>query len=187
MMRTVLVGGICLGLAACTAAPMAPLAEEINADAALGRTIERDTSAPVQTDSLVYHLSGEAPWYQVAIPFRYRNDTGRTISIINCHGGLNVGLEKRVGDGWEMFYQPILLMCLSAPITIAPGVIFGDTAMIHGAIPGHNSAPEFGSGELDGEYRLVWSNLVHDYNHQAVSGTPVGPLRSNSFLLVAPE
>lgn len=181
------VGGLWVLLTACTSAPMAPLSEAIHTDEALGRTIVRDTSAPVQTDSLVYHLVGEDPWYGVDIPFRYRNDTGKAISIINCHGGLNIGLEKRVGDDWETFYQPVLLMCLSPPMVIERGVIHGDTAAIHGALPGFNAGPEFGSSELDGEYRLVWGNLVHEYDHDAVSGTAVGPLRSNPFLLVSPR
>jgi hypothetical protein len=171
---------------ACGSVPLAPLEEPIGEDSALGRTIVRDTSAPVQTDSLVYHLSGDTPWYGVGIPFRYRNDTGLTISVINCHRGLAIGLEKRVEDRWEKYFEPVLMMCLSAPMIIQSGAIFSDTARIYGAVPGHNSAPEFGSSDLDGEYRLVWSNLVHDYDHQSVTGKPVGPLRSNPFLLVAP-
>jgi hypothetical protein len=177
----------CLAVAGCGNSLLAPLEHDILSDAALDRTIERDTSAPVQTDSLVHHLTRQAPWYSVEIPFRYRNDTGRTISIVNCQGGLNIGLEKRVGAEWQTFYQPVLLMCLSPPIHIAPGETFARAARIMGAIPGHDAGPEFASSDLDGEYRLVWSNLVHDYRDTGQSfGQPVGPLRSNPFLLVAP-
>lgn len=188
MIRSGWLGIGCVALAACAGTPVDPLEHDIVSDEALDRVIERDQEAPVQTDSLVYHVAGESPWYSVDIPFKYRNDTGRTISIVNCHGGLNIALEKRVGDAWVRFYQPILLMCLSAPITIAPGATFSSTAAIHGAIPGFNAGPEFGSTDLDGEYRLVWHNLVHDYDERKQGfGEPVGPLRSNPFLLVVPS
>jgi hypothetical protein len=177
----------CLAVAGCGNSLLAPLEHDILSDAALDRTIERDTGAPVQTDSLVHHLRDQRPWYSVEIPFRYRNDTGRTISIVNCQGGLNIGLEKRVGDEWRTFYQPVLLMCLSAPINIAPGETFARAAQIIGALPDRGGAPEFGSDDLDGEYRLVWASLVHDYRDTGQSfGQPVGPFRSNPFLLVTP-
>jgi hypothetical protein len=167
---------------------LAPL-DGIGSDGALGRTIERDTTAPVQTDSLVQHLTRQGPQsYSVDIPFRFRNDTGKTISVVNCHGGLNMTLEKRIDGAWETFYQPELLMCLSPPIQIAPGQIYQDQFGIYGTVPGTNAWPQFASAELDGEYRLVWGNLVHDYDpNQSGFGSTVGPLRSNPFLLVAPE
>jgi hypothetical protein len=176
-------------LVACTAPPPGPAGDGVMQESALGRTIERDPAASVQTERLVYHLQGEAPMYRADIPFTYRNDTGREISIVHCRGGLNMGLEKRVapGEDWETFYEPALLMCLSPPLVIPPGEVFRDTARIHGALPGHDAAPEFGSADLEGEYRLAWGNLVHDYDHEAVGGEPVGPLRSNPFLLVAPR
>lgn len=186
-MRGLATLAVCGGLAACAGNAVASLDHEIDSDAALDRTIERDHTAPVQTDSLVHHFTEQAPWFSVDIPFRYRNDTGRTISIVNCQGGLNTALEKRVGNAWTMFYRPVLLMCLSPPIEIAPGEVFAGTAAVMGAIPGSNAGPEFASDSLDGEYRLVWDNLVHDYrDHGGDFGQPVGPLRSNPFLLVAP-
>jgi hypothetical protein len=179
---------VSLVMAACTAPPVAPLDHDVHVDSALGRTIQRDASAPVQTDSLVYHLVEHGPLtYGVDIHFRYRNDTGRTVSIVNCRGGLNIGLEKRTSDGWETFYQAVLLMCLSAPIQIPAGAIYMDTARILGVLPGHNAGPEFATDDLDGEYRLVWGNLVHGYDTDRPGfGDAVGPLRSNPFLLVRP-
>jgi hypothetical protein len=176
----------CLVVAACTAPPVAPLDHDVHADSALGRTIERDASAPVQTDSLVYHLDdagGDA--YAVDIPFRYLNDTGRTVSIVNCRGGLAIMLEKRGPDGWTVFYRSALLMCLSPPIQIPAGAVYRDTARIYGVLPGRNAEPAFASDDLDGEYRLVWGNLVHGYDPDRPGfGDAIGPLRSNPFLLV---
>lgn len=187
MSRWIAGAALCLLAGACQDNPLAPLGleEDILTDAALGRTIERDTDAPLQTDSLVYHLEGGGEWRSVTIPFRYRNDTGETISIVNCNGGLNIGLEKRVGDEWTHFYSPVLLGCLSPPITIAPDETVEYTAGIFGALPNRNLGPEFESADLDGEYRLVWGSLVHDYDDDKQGfGDDVGPLRSNSFLLV---
>jgi hypothetical protein len=156
---------------------------------ALARTIERDTTAPVQTDSLVHHFIWQGgAVYAVDIPFRYRNDTGRKISIVNCHGGLSITLEKRVDGVWEVFYRPVLLMCLSPPIEIEAGEVFSTMAPIYGVLPGYNAGPAFASDDLDGEYRLVWTGLVHDYDPSGSGfGDAVGPLASNPFLLVAPE
>jgi hypothetical protein len=189
MRHRVWLGVCCMAAAACTASVLGPLEEGITRDSALGRTIDRDATAAVQTDSLVYHLTRHGDLaYSVGIPFRYRNDTGRTISIVNCHGGLAIALEKRLGGEWQTFYRPVLLMCLSPPIQIQAGEIYGDTARIYGVLPGHNAGPEFASDDLDGEYRLVWSNLVHGYDPDGSGfGELVGPLASNPFLLVAPE
>jgi hypothetical protein len=176
-----------MAIGACESAPLTPNPDHIQRDAALGRTIERDAGAAVQTDSLVYHFERQGDRYSVAIPFTYRNDTGRTISIVNCHGGLNIGLEKRIDGRWQAFYWPVLLMCLSQPITIARGATYASTARIAGALPGRNTVPDFASAELDGEYRLVWADLVHGYDSDRQDfGDRVGPLRSNPVLLVAP-
>jgi hypothetical protein len=44
---------------------------------------------------------------------------------------------------------------------------------------------EFASADRDGDYRLVWGSLVHDYDENLPGfNQPVGPLRSNPFLLV---
>lgn len=183
-------GVCCMLVSACTAnGVLAPLDHVILSDSALGRTIDRDTTAPVQTDSLVHHFTrhGETT-FAVDIPFRYRNDTGRTISIVNCHGGLAITLEKRVDDVWETFYRPVLLMCLSPPIEIGAGEVFSETVAIYGVLPGSNAGPAFASDELDGEYRLMWSSLVHSYDaDRSGFGDVVGPLASNPFLLVAPQ
>lgn len=190
MNRVVLWSVLCMTAGACQSDPLASIGqdEEIGSDAALGRTIDRDTDAAVQTDSLVYHLTSQGAWRSVTIPFRYRNDTGKTISIVNCHGGLNISLEKRVADEWIHFYSPVLLSCLSRPIAIAPDAIYENEADISGALPNRNRGPEFKSAELDGEYRLVWGSLVHGYDEDTPGfGDDVGPLRSNSFLLVAPS
>jgi hypothetical protein len=179
---------LALALGACADPPLGSNPDLVQHDFALGRTIERDLRAPVQTDSLVYHLTKTAQMYSARIPFEYRNGTGDAIAIVNCHGGLNIGLEKRVAGTWQPFYWPILLECLSPPITIARGALYTNTASIYGALPGSNIFPAFATPDLNGEYRLVWSGLVHNYDDGKRNfGDPVGPLPSNPFLLVAPD
>jgi hypothetical protein len=179
----VLIASACRGG---TAKPVEPGEET---QSALGRTIARDVKAPVQTERLVYELTQpDEGWFAVDVAFQYTNDTGRKISIVNCNGGLNTSLEKHVDGTWEQFYAPALLMCLSPPIHIAARASYEGTARVHGALPGRNAAPELASEDLDGEYRLVWGSLVHDYDENLPGfGEPVGPLRSNPFLLVDPR
>jgi hypothetical protein len=179
---------LAVALGACANTPLGAGPDEVQQDFALGRTIESDLSAPVQTDSLVYHLRKNGQLYSAMIPFQYRNSTGRAIAIVNCRGGLNIGLEKRVAGTWQPFYSPASLRCLSPPIMIARGALYTNTAPIYGALPGLNIGPAFASFDLNGEYRLVWGSLVHNYEDGKMNfGDPVGPLRSNPFLLVAPD
>lgn len=190
MNRLILGGILCISTGACESSALAPIGreEDVQTDADLGRSIQRDHGAPLQTDSLVYHVETDGEWRSVNIPFRYRNDTGRTIYISNCHGGLNIGLEKRVANEWTLVYTPILLLCLSPPITIAPGEIVEHTASILGSPSDRDRAPVFESDDMEGEYRLVWSGLRHrDGKGSSGIGDGAGTLRSNPFLLVEPS
>ena len=173
----------------CRSGAVPPAEPEAEPESTPARTIDRDTTAPVQTKALVYELTQpQEAWFAAEIPFEFTNDTGRTISIVNCSGGLATSLEKNVNGTWVQFYDPALLMCLSPPIHIPSGETFEGTAKIYGALPGQNASPEFGSADLDGEYRLVWGNLVQDYDEDAPGfGKPLDPLRSNPFALVDPR
>lgn len=184
MKRTLLFALCCITAVSCADDPLWPGDGLIASDVALDRTIERDASAPMQTDSLVYHFTAESDrLFSVEIPFGYRNDTGKNISIPNCQSMLMIGLEKRTDERWESFYEPINLLCLSVPLRIRAGSVVSHTARILASLPGSNAAPEFASSELDGEYRLVWR--IHGSTPSPESA--VGPLHSNPFLLVAPE
>jgi hypothetical protein len=175
-------------LIACESPVAAWLETDIHRDAALGVEIRRDVTAPVQTDSLVYHLTRDGRVsFGVPIGFAYRNDTGRDISIINCHGGLNISLEKWVDGEWQRFWVPVLLLCLSPPIEIRAGSVYRNVMRFYGALPGNNISPAFRDADLNGVYRFSWAGLVHGYNDRVRGfGQSVGPLHSNPFLLVAP-
>lgn len=186
MKRTLLFALCCITAVSCADDPLWPADGLVASDAALGRTIERDASAAMQTDSLVYHLTADSDrHFSVDVPFGYRNDTGKGISIPNCQGVLMIGLEKRTDEGWDRFFEPITPLCLSAPIRIRAGAVVAETARIAASLPGFNSAPEFASSDLDGEYRLVWHGLIHGSDPSPESA--VGAVHSNPFLLVAPE
>lgn len=150
----------------------------------------RDTSAPLQTDSLFYAMREQ--WVGVAadVSFSFRNPLPDTIYVVNCREQLNVSLETRSDREWKDFWSPILMMCLSKPIAILPGSTFHGTAKIYGAPPEANAAPRFPVKNVDGIYRLKWGSLVLHYDDRRQGfGDPVPvELRvSNPFALDDPR
>jgi len=149
--------------------------------------LTRDSSAPIQTDSLSYTLKRDALGWATRIPFTYRNPTADTIYVVNCNRTLAMALEQRAGDAWRTNWHPALPVCLSAPVVIAPGAVYVDTMAIFGAPPGRNVAPEFGDTTFTGTYRLVWHNLVTHYRTDAGANfggaVPLEYRYSNEFVL----
>lgn len=146
---------------------------------------------PIRTDADSYRFrswgdSGVA----VDIPIRFHNVTGRSLYIVNCNDQLAPVLEKRVGDEWQDFWSPALLMCLSPPIVIRPGESLERTIQVFGTVPPGTAAPQFATASLDGTYRLVLGNVVLDYDSGREGfGEPV-PIEyrvSNEFELRRPD
>lgn len=164
-----------------------PLADtEIPSEA----VVTRDSSAPIQTDSLSYALERAALGWVARIPFTYRNPTRDTIYVVNCNRSLAIALQQRVGSAWRTDWDPVLPMCLSAPIKIAPSAVYVDTLEIFGARPNTNTVPEFRDTTFTGTYRLVWHNLVTNYRTDG--GDFGNPVRlehrySNEFVLRKPK
>jgi hypothetical protein len=152
--------------------------------------VERDTTAPIQTDATFYSLREEWVGLETEISLTYGNQTADTLYIVNCLGGLAAVLEKKVDRGWEKFWSPILLLCLSPPIIVEPRDVLVDTLHLWGALPGHNAGPEFKSDDVEGVYRIVLHNVVFNYDEdQTGFGDPV-PLEyrvSNRFVLDDPR
>lgn len=163
---------------------------EGNRDIVAPPEVERDTTAPIQTDATFYSLREDWVGLETEISLSYENQTADTLYIVNCLGGLATVLEKKVDGGWEKFWSPILLACLSAPIIVEPRGVLVDTLHLWGALPGHNAGPEFKSEHVEGVYRIVLHNLVFNYDedHRGF-GDPV-PLEyrvSNHFVLDDPR
>ncbi len=163
---------------------------EGNRDIVAPPEVERDTTAPIQTDATFYSLREEWVGLATEIALRWGNQAPDTLYIVNCRGHLAPVLEKKVDGGWETFWSPILLLCLSPPIIVEPCGVLVDTLHLWGALPGHNAGPEFKSEHVEGVYRIVMHNAVFNYNEdQRGFGDPV-PLEyrvSNHFVLDDPR
>lgn len=151
----------------------------------------RDTKAPIQTDSLVYHLVHDSIVLFAKTFIRFKNITPDTIYIINCNNALVPVLEKRMPNGtWEEFLLTATNGCLSMPIVIPPDATFEDTLFIGGAIPGNNAGPAFPTDDVEGEYRIVLSHTVwrYDINRLDFGDTIPKQYRySNAFYLDDPR
>lgn len=145
---------------------------------------------PIRTDAASYQFRAWGHNGVAAdIPIRFHNVTGRTLHIVNCHGQLAPVLQKRVGDEWQDFWSPVLLMCLSSPIVIPAGRTLERTIQVYGTLPSGNSSPEFRSDDVDGTYRIVLGSIVLNYDSRRQQfGDPV-PIEyrvSNEFELRRP-
>lgn len=131
----------------------------------------------LRTDAGEYTLKHGPPFWDTRIPVSFRNPLPDTVYMVNCREEIAMTLEKKTAEGWIPFWQPILMLCLSPPVRIAPGAAYADTVHVSGAMPGTNSAPEFASRDLDGVYRLRWNKVVLHYRENS----PASPNRGDSI------
>ncbi|KPK79411.1 MAG: hypothetical protein AMS25_12695 [Gemmatimonas sp. SM23_52] len=148
--------------------------------------VDRDTTAPIQTDRPFYWLRTDWVGFTTEIALSYENQAADTLYIVNCLRTLPAVLEKEVDGVWERFWAPILPRCLSPPIVMEPGGVLVDTLHVWGALPGHNVGPAFKSEDVKGVYRIVMHQVVFHYDENSAGfGDPV-PLEyrvSNAFAL----
>ena len=125
--------------------------------------------APVLMSASEYVLEAGSRGWRGELEFTYQNVTNRTISLLNCRGGFAYRLEKWTEEGWITAWAPVLLMCLSPPIRIAPGGEHEHVAGIFGGYPGGNTYPRFSVDEVDGIYRVVIDGAYWNYDHDGPS------------------
>lgn len=150
--------------------------------------VTRSATALFQTDSLAYTLRLGGNWYQGEIGVTFTNRTSAAVYIVNCGGATELRLEKLVDGQWRDFWAPVLFACLSAPITVPAGDTYRTRIGIAAGLPGTNTAPQFASPDITGEYRAVWTEVLSSYQDRLPFGEPL-PLTariSNSFFLTAP-
>jgi len=154
-----------------------------------GRILPQEDVDPLfRTDSSSYVLRATDIGWQVRIGATFTNRTNGTAFIVNCQGGTNVQLEKLVSNGWVSVWTPFLLACLSAPIRIPVGGAYQSSVFVFGGYPDNNYAPKFPITDLDGVYRLKWTQILSSYDSEALKfGNPLPDewRVSNRFRLVA--
>jgi len=153
-----------------------------------GTTAQGAADPLFRTDSSSYVLRATDIGWQARIGATFTNRSSGTAFIVNCQGGTNVQLEKLVGSEWVSIWTPFLLACLSPPIRIAVGETYQTSLFVFGGYPDNNYAPKFPIADLDGVYRLKWTQILSSYDSQALTfGKPLPEdwTVSNRFQLVA--
>jgi hypothetical protein len=120
------------------------------------------------------------------IPFSYTNTTGETVYVVNCNEFVPPMLEKQEGDMWVPAWGAAVPDCLDPPIVIQPGETYGDTLSIFSAHADRNMVPIFEVEDVEGIYRLVWPDVVYNYDMNRPGfgdPLPVQARISNRFVL----
>jgi hypothetical protein len=149
--------------------------------------VGRDPLALFQTDSLHYTLSASSLGHEARVGVVFTNRTPRTAYFVNCNGATSISLEKLAGDQWQAVWTPPIPSCLSQPVTVPPGGSYRTDLRVFGARPGSNIIPQFTTTDLTGVFRLVWHEVVYDYQDRLPWGEPLPreSTVSNRFTLTA--
>lgn len=172
-------GTLLLG-AACSAPATPPAAPAASAQTG-------DVTPLFRTDAASYDLRAGGVAHEATIGVTFTNRSGGTVYFVNCNGQIGASLEKLVAGEWKAVYAPVMQMCLSAPITVAPGGTHQTRIVISAGYPGSNVYPQFTVADVSGEYRAVWHQVLSSYQDRLPFGDPL-PLESrisNRFSLVA--
>jgi hypothetical protein len=110
-------------------------------------------------DALAYRLERTSDVYEGMIRFTLTNRASRALTVENCLGQTGAVLEQQAGADWIGVWSPIIPLCLSQPIVIAPGAAYAGQLFIGAGRPGTNTEPKFSTGHIPGIYRLVWGSL----------------------------
>lgn len=146
----------------------------------------RDEDALFQTDSQSYIVTVDDQGYRGEIGVRFTNRTGRTVYFVNCHGTTGHTLEKLVDGKWETAWSPVMLLCLSPPITVPAGGTYDSRLQLYAGPPGSNAYPQFSSNDVEGTYRVVWHAALHSYSpdrHPFGEALPLAQRVSNRFTI----
>lgn len=150
-------------------------------------TVERDPAPLLQTDALTYTLARNELGYRARIPWTFRNETGAPVYLENCDGDVRPLLEMDRDGMWFPAWEPYRDACQSAPVVVPPGATYADTLALFGAPPGSNVMPVFVFPEIQGVYRMVWTQAYATFDTLAGRPGELLPLEqrvSNAFVLV---
>lgn len=147
--------------------------------------IERDEELLLQTDRLAYDLDRDDLGFETEIPYAFTNRTGAAVYLVNCGGAWALRLDRKVGNGWEQAWGPVIPSCLSPPIVIEAGEVFSDTLRVWGSRPGRDAHPQWDVADPSGTYRIVWVAALSSFEDRVPFGPQI-PLEhrvSNAFHL----
>jgi hypothetical protein len=148
--------------------------------------LQRDLTAPFQTDQLHYTLVLAPDGLQGEIPYVFNNPTQSPVYIVNCNGFTRLALEKRMGEYWVKAWEPIMEACLSEPVVVQPEQAYRAVIHVFGAHPANDMYPKFSVDSIPGVYRLVWQDVLQTYDPQTYPFGDALPLEqriSNHFRL----
>lgn len=186
-MRTIdpVIRALCAVALACLAAACRSGDPESADGPPAARSPDPASAAPaLRTSADRYTLRRTPTGYEASIPFTYTNPTDAAVYVPSCRGAHPPSLEKRVDDGWELAWSPVVLLCLGPPVVIQAGESHADTLRLTAGYPGSDQASQFTVEDPEGEYRMVWT-VYESYDPDSGRGEPL-PLRhriSNTFVL----
>jgi hypothetical protein len=148
----------------------------------------QDSAALFQTDAPAYTFTTTSLGTEGRINATLTNRSGRTMYFVNCRGGTGISIERLEGERWTPFWSPVLLMCLSDPITVPNGGTYTFDIRVFGGRAGSNYHPQFAGPLTTGLYRLKWHDAYFSYQDRLPWGEPVPEAQrvSNSFVITAP-
>lgn len=148
--------------------------------------VQRDPEPLIQTSELRYTLTSDELGFRTTIPYTFRNTTGGPVYLPNCEGDVRPILQVELRGAWFDAWEPFRIRCVHAPVVIGPGEVFEDTLHFFGAPAGSNLVPAFAFAEVQGVYRLLWTQAVTRHEEGRVDPTALLPLEqrtSNRFVL----
>jgi hypothetical protein len=173
---------------ACRSSVMQPQSKEPQSsmENSVNEPLQRDLTAPFQTDQLSYILVSTSEGLEVEIPYMFTNPTQSAVYIVNCNGFTRLALEKRTGDHWVKAWEPVVEACLSEPIVVQPEQAYQAVIHVFGAHPANDMHPKFSVDSVPGVYRLVWQDVLQTYDPDTYPFGEALPLEqrvSNHFRL----
>jgi hypothetical protein len=113
-------------------------------------------AADLRTDRTEYTLSERGNVLQVSIGIVFTNGTSAPVFAHGCNQPDPPSLQRSEGGRWVTVYSPIVELCLSSPVRLAPGATYERTYTLSGGLPGTNVAPTFYVPRGTATYRLRW-------------------------------
>jgi hypothetical protein len=153
---------VALGLTGCERVPFEP------------------TDASLSTPATDYELSDHPEYVEVVLPYRFVNETGRTLYVPRCNGELTVPrVERLQGDEWVLGWEILYACGGQGPAAIRPGAVIEGTLQVEGW-KAERVYPKFEVPEGGAMFRLVLPVYTRNYGLDSPRPEDRLPLESRS-------